>query len=80
MSLYYDSAPLLVSDPDATTSLKAKVFRSKNLKSPPKQVFALVSEAAKWSSILVEVIEKAQLLHLERKVSKICPAIQYRRC
>lgn len=68
MSLYYDAAPLLVSSPDAGGSLKSRVFSSKDLKSPPKQVFALVSEASKWSPVLVDVIERSQLLQLERKV------------
>lgn len=70
MSLYYDAAPLLVSASDAAGSLKSRVFSSKDLKSPPKQVFALVSEASKWSPVLVDVIEKSPLLQLERKVSK----------
>lgn len=68
MSLYYDAAPLLVSASDGASSLKSRVFSSKDLKSPPKQVFALVSEASKWSPVLVNVIEKSQLLQLERKV------------
>lgn len=68
MSLYYDAALLLVSAPDAAGSLKSRVFSSNDLKSPLKQVFALVSEASKWSPVLVEVIEKCQLLQLERKV------------
>ena len=63
MSLYYESAPFLRQD-----SLKSRVF-SAQLKSKPKQVYALVSEASKWSSILTEVIEKSQILTLERKVS-----------
>lgn len=67
MSLYYDAAPLLVSAPDSASSLKSQVFGSKDLKSPPKQVFALVSEASKWSPILVEVIEKSQLMQIKRK-------------
>lgn len=69
MSLYYDAAPLLVSAPDAAGSLKFRVFSSKDLKCPPKQIFALVSEASKWSPVLVDVIEKSQLLQLELKVS-----------
>lgn len=72
MSLYYDAAPLLVSSGDSDSSLKSKVFNSKDLKSPPKQIYALVIEAAKWSPVLVEVIEKSQLLKLERKV---CAAV-----
>lgn len=68
MSLYHDAAPLLLRSPDQTGSLKSRLFNAKDLKSTPKQVFALVSEASKWSPILSEVIEKSQLLQLERKV------------
>lgn len=68
MSLYYDAAPLLLSTPGAAGSLKSRVFSSKNLKSPSKQVFALVSEASKWSPVLADVVERSQLLQLERKV------------
>lgn len=63
MSLYYESTAFLHQD-----SLKSRVF-SGQLKSKPKQVYALVSEASKWSHILKEVIEKSQILTLERKVS-----------
>lgn len=67
MALYYDAAPLLSSS-EQTGSLKSRVFNSRDIKSSPKQVYALVSEASKWSSILTEVIEKSQLLQYERKV------------
>ncbi|KAL8687276.1 MAG: hypothetical protein Q9218_006506, partial [Villophora microphyllina] len=50
-------------------SLKSRVFNAKDLKSQPKQVYALVAEASKWSPILSEVITKSQLLQLERKLS-----------
>ena len=68
MSLYYDAAPLLTSSDELKGSLKSRVFTSKDIKSSPKQVYALVSEASKWSSILTEVIEKSQLLQYERNV------------
>ena len=68
MSLYYDAAPLLLPQPDQSGSLKSRVFSSIVHKAPPKQIFALVSEASKWSPVLSEVIEKSQLLQLERKV------------
>ncbi len=73
MSLYYDAAPLLLPNLDQAGSLKSRIFNSKGHKSPPKQIFALVSEASKWSPVLSEVIEKSQLLQLERKV---CPGNQ----
>ncbi|KAL6720596.1 hypothetical protein ACLMJK_002520 [Lecanora helva] len=69
MALYHDAAPLLVSGEGSENSLKSRVFGCNHLKSQPKQVFALVSEAAKWSPILVEIIEKSGLLHVERKLT-----------
>ena len=78
MSLYYDAAPLLSSSDKLTGSLKSKVFNSKDTKSSPKQVYALVSEASKWSSILTEVIEKSQLLQYERKVCGRTHAVFWR--
>lgn len=66
MSLYYDAASLL--GPEQTGSLKSRVFGAKNLKSPRTQVFALLTEASRWSEVLTEVIEKCALLQLERKV------------
>ena len=68
MSLYYGAAPLLLPNSDQAGSLKSRVFNAKDLKSNPKQVFALVSEASKWSMVLSDVIERSQLLQLERKV------------
>ena len=38
------------------------------LKSPPAQVYALALESCKWSGVLKEVIEGAELLGRERKV------------
>ena len=77
MSLYYDAATILGNPDSVSGSLKSGVFSAKTLKSPPKQVFALISEATKWSSVLTEVIDKSQLLHLERKVRQ--PPIAYSR-
>ncbi|KAL2038888.1 hypothetical protein N7G274_008410 [Stereocaulon virgatum] len=69
MSLYHDAAALLVPGSDQAGTLKSRVFNCKDLKSPPKQVYALLSEASRWSSVLSEVVEKSQLLQLERKLS-----------
>ncbi|KAF6230711.1 hypothetical protein HO173_011063 [Letharia columbiana] len=69
MSLYYDAAPLLLPNSDQAGSLKSRVFNSKGHKSPPKQIFALVTEASKWSPVLSEVIEKSRLLQFERKLT-----------
>ncbi len=69
MSLYYDAARFLAPSEAKSGSLKSRVFSSKELRSSPKQVYALVAEASKWSPILAEVVEKSQLLQHERKVS-----------
>ena len=72
MSLYYEAASVLTSSsaPSAHVggSLKSRVFGSKDLKSPPAQVYALALESCKWSALLKEVIENSQLLQAERKV------------
>lgn len=68
MSLYHEAAEFLTSSPSEGGSLKARVFKKKGLKSPPNQLYALVLETAKWSGILKEVIEKAEVLKHERKV------------
>lgn len=68
MSLYYETSTL-IADKSADGSLKSRVFGSKlPRESQPRHVYALASEAAKWSGVLSEVIEKADLLRLERKV------------
>lgn len=70
MSLYYEAAPYL-----HEKNLRSQVFGCKSLKSTPKQIFALVSEASKWSPVLKEVIENAQLLtHERRKVTSLSPS------
>lgn len=70
MSLYYEGASLL-STKDQTGDLKARVFSAKGQRSSPKQLFALLSEAIKWSGVLKEVIERSGLLKLERKASSV---------
>jgi putative methyltransferase len=68
MSLYHEAAELLTAPASAGGSLKSRIFSSKTLKSPPAQIYALVIETCKWSSVLKEVIEKTGFLTLERKV------------
>ena len=68
MSLYHEAAELLLASPNEGGSLKARVFRRKDLKSPPAQLYALVLETCKWSAVLKEVVDKSELLKLERKV------------
>ncbi|KAL6871094.1 S-adenosyl-L-methionine-dependent methyltransferase [Trichoderma novae-zelandiae] len=69
MSLYHEAAEILTSSPDAGGSLKSRVFGKKKGKAPPGQLYALVVESAKWSVVLKEVIEKADVLRLERKLT-----------
>ena len=69
MSLYHEAADVLTAPTNAGGSLKSRIFSKKDLKSPPAQIYALAIETCKWSSILREVIENADILRLERKVS-----------
>ncbi|PTB67462.1 S-adenosyl-L-methionine-dependent methyltransferase [Trichoderma citrinoviride] len=69
MSLYHEAAEILTSSSDTGGSLKSRVFGKKKGKAPPGQLYALVLETAKWSSVLKEVIEKADILRLERKLT-----------
>ncbi|OHE93786.1 NOL1/NOP2/sun family protein [Colletotrichum orchidophilum] len=69
MSLYHETADVLSASSDHGGSLKSRVFGKKGLKSPPAQVYALALETCKWSAILKEVIEAAELLRHERKLT-----------
>ncbi|KAI6772441.1 hypothetical protein HG530_003399 [Fusarium avenaceum] len=69
MSLYHEAAEVLTGSSSEGGSLKSRVFKKKNLKSAPNQIYALVLESCKWSPILKEVIEKSDLLKLERKLT-----------
>ena len=65
MSLYFEAAKII--DEKSPVSLKTRVYGNKTLKNPGG-VFALVSEATKWSGVLAQVIEKSGILGIERKV------------
>ena len=67
MSLYFEAAKII--DEKSAVSLKTRVYGNKALKNPGG-VFALVSEATKWSQVLAEVIEKSGILGIERKVCR----------
>ncbi|KAK4639166.1 hypothetical protein QC761_705750 [Podospora bellae-mahoneyi] len=71
MSLYHEAAALLTGPSTHGGSLKSRVFSNKDLKSPPAQVYALALETCKWSSVLKEVVENAELLKHERKLTPI---------
>lgn len=70
MSLYHEAAAILDTVNKGQTSLKAEVFGKKTWKSDQKTLFALTSEAAKWSSVLKEVVERSQCLQVERTVGE----------
>ena len=71
MSLYYEAASLLANPEKAGGSLKSRIYKQKGLKSSPAQLYALITEASKWSKVLKDVIEKCGLLAEEKKVSAI---------
>ncbi|GKT47975.1 25S rRNA (cytosine-C(5))-methyltransferase rcm1 [Colletotrichum spaethianum] len=71
MSLYHETAEILSASPDHGGSLKSRVFGKKGLKSPPAQVYALALETCKWSGVLKEVIEAAEILRHERKLTPV---------
>lgn len=67
MSLYFDAVAVL-SEPAAGGSFKSRIYSARNLRASPSQIYALITEAAKWDRVLTDVIEHADLLTLERKV------------
>ena len=75
MSLYHEAAAILDTVNKGKTSLKAEIFGKKTWKTDGKVLFALTSEAAKWSSILAEVVEKSGLLKIEKQVCIFLSAI-----
>lgn len=68
MSLYHEAAEILTAANKDGGSLKSLVFGRKTWKTDGKTLFALTAEAAKWSTILSEVVEKSGLLKVERTV------------
>ncbi|KAF2715722.1 S-adenosyl-L-methionine-dependent methyltransferase [Pleomassaria siparia CBS 279.74] len=71
MSLYYEAAAVLANSDNAGGSLKSRIYRQKDLKSSPAQLFALITEASKWSTVLKDVIENCGLLAEEKKLTPI---------
>lgn len=72
MSLYFEAAAILANDDKIGGSLKSRIFKKKDLKSTPGQIFALIAEASKWSVVLKDVIERTGVLGEEKKVCSIC--------
>ncbi|KAJ4291990.1 hypothetical protein N0V90_009889 [Kalmusia sp. IMI 367209] len=71
MSLYYEAAAVLANSDNTGGSLKSRLYNKKDLKSKPAQLFALISEASKWSLLLKDVIEKCGLLTEEKKLTPV---------
>ncbi|KAI1861336.1 uncharacterized protein JN550_010866 [Neoarthrinium moseri] len=71
MSLYYETAEVLSLPASTGGSLKSRVFGKKDHKTAPQQIYALAAETCKWSSVLKEVIENADILRLERKLTPV---------
>lgn len=67
MSLYHDAVSIL-SAPATGGSFKSRIYSSRSLRANPAQVYALIVEAAKWDTLLKEVIDNAGILKLEPKV------------
>jgi putative methyltransferase len=76
MSLYYEAADVLTAPTNTGGSLKSRIFNKKDLKSLPAQIYALAIETCKWSPVLKEVIEHADILRLERKVGRLQRSIK----
>ncbi|KAF3398410.1 25S rRNA [Penicillium rolfsii] len=70
MSLYFDAAAILTA-PSAGGSFKSRIYSARNLRASPAQIYALITEASKWDRVLAEVIEKADILSIERKLTPL---------
>ncbi|KAF2843807.1 S-adenosyl-L-methionine-dependent methyltransferase [Patellaria atrata CBS 101060] len=71
MSLYYEAASLLANSDCAGGSLKSRIYGKQGLKSSSAAIYALITEATKWSVVLKEVIERSGLLKEEKKVCTV---------
>ncbi|GIJ83329.1 hypothetical protein Asppvi_002148 [Aspergillus pseudoviridinutans] len=71
MSLYYDAVSVLTAPSSTGGSFKSRIYSSRNLKSSPAQIYALVIEASKWDILLKEVIEAAGILKQEPKLTPL---------
>jgi putative methyltransferase len=67
MSLYYEATAILANKEKKGGSLKSRVYGDKSLKNAPSKLFALLVQSLKWSPILKEIIERSELLKIERR-------------
>lgn len=70
MSLYHEAAEVLTAANTEGGSLKSLVFGKKTWKTNARTLYALTVEAAKWSNILSEVVEKSGVLKVEQNVRR----------
>ncbi|KAJ5343715.1 Bacterial Fmu (Sun)/eukaryotic nucleolar NOL1/Nop2p [Penicillium brevicompactum] len=70
MSLYFDAVAILTA-PSSGGSFKSRIYSARNLRASPAQIYALTTEAAKWDTVLADVIDKSGILTLERKLSPL---------
>lgn len=68
MSLYHEAAQILTTATEDGGSLKSIIFGKREWKTDRKTLFALSTEAAKWSEVLSEVIERSEVLKTEKQV------------
>ncbi|KAK0312949.1 hypothetical protein LTR01_002612 [Friedmanniomyces endolithicus] len=72
MSLYHEAASILDETQAKKCSIKSLVYpakKGKEWKSDPKALFALSTEAAKWSEVLAEAVGRSGVLGVERTLS-----------
>ncbi|KAK4574992.1 hypothetical protein LTR86_000842 [Recurvomyces mirabilis] len=71
MSLYHEAAKILTDSRTKKTSVKSLVYTNQFWKSDQKTLFALSTEAAKWSEVLSEVVERSGILKVERALTPV---------
>ena len=73
MSLYYEAAEFLgfshAGIGPSNGSLKSRIYGQKTCRNKPAYLYALASEATKWSQVLSPIIERVGLLVEERKLT-----------
>ncbi|KAJ5094767.1 hypothetical protein N7456_010628 [Penicillium angulare] len=70
MSLYFDAVNILT-EPASGGSFKSRIYSARNLRAQPAQIYALIIEASKWDRLLAEVIDRSELLKVERKLTPL---------
>ncbi|KAF1811493.1 putative NOL1/NOP2/sun domain protein [Eremomyces bilateralis CBS 781.70] len=69
MSLYYEAADILSASLSGKGSIQSLVYSNKTLKNKPGHLFALLSEASKWSPVLKDIINQSGVLAIEKKLT-----------